>query len=369
MAVRMTAVMMLVVAWQMVDLPAAYAAISNAAQVNRVLRAFGVPVASSADEKICETILRRAILGSLEVYQNEYKQIETRFQNDPRIIELRGNLKDLEGTGRWTLIRSLKNELDRRRLVYSGEQKQAEQRENVRDKLAKKRYDQCMKKAGRAAGAGSSGSGAGKQQGHPNAGKGGGASGGGPGSGASGGGGAGSGPGSGAAGRGSGSGASGGHGGAGSGGGGAGSGSGSGAAHAWRAKMIMVPAPQETHHIHLGINDPPASVRLKGWYCTNADLKKGVRELANHIANESPGDAIRDAETWSDDLKNGWPFNLPNMHQSPVKRGLIAPPGGGRDYPFKYCYTKDELRTFQSKVRAWLDAVQGKDDGDELKRL
>jgi len=42
------------------------------------------------------------------------------------------------------------------------------------------------------------------------------------------------------------------------------------------AGTLTVSAPEETRSIHLGIKDSPASARLKGWYCSDKDLREGM---------------------------------------------------------------------------------------------
>jgi len=471
MAVAAVAILM---AWLEADLPAAYA----------------VPSATAA----CVDVYQQTLTKSARINDAEIREINKREFNDPRRFELQQDLPDLNYPEYTSLRKSVKAELKQIMDKYALEKKQAYKRQGLRDKLAKQRYDQCMKKTGHAPSGGADKASSARPSvrmacgrglvsffvlakeyigntGHvsqrdllrmkqavnksndpfrnalafmkveevmttqfinnisinpacaqahgcrtekavaaqlrkvdtaiagqlaalrhkkqPAAGNrkrqasGGGtkaahiAKGGGAGSG-SGGGAAGArrqantGNGGGAGGSGSGSGASGG----GAGAGGAGSGSGARAARqptAGNAQTITVSEPTETGRIRLGFYDPPASATLKGWYCVDKDLKKSVKELATYIEHEAHGDAMRDAETWSEELSKGWPFNLPGMHQSPVKHGLMASPGRSRPYNFKYCYKAKELRTFQSKLRAWLRLQRwietGKTKVKTLKRL
>jgi len=128
------------------------------------------------------------------------------------------------------------------------------------------------------------------------------------------------------------------------------------------AGSVEVPAPTETANIRLGVNDPPASATLKGWYCTDTPLKKTIAALVGSVDEGFMIDlqvAVERAVDWEFKfIKKGWPFKLAGMHESPVKNGLDAPPGGTKTYKFKCCYTKAELQAVHDKVVVWIGAVE-----------
>jgi len=135
-----------------------------------------------------------------------------------------------------------------------------------------------------------------------------------------------------------------------------------------KAWAVDIPAPQTSAKIHLKAGDGPAFAKLDGWYCSDTDLKKTIRDLQASIAMGSYSGGEREkierAVTWEFKyLRKGWPFKLAGMKKSPIKKGLDAPPGSSKSYSFKCCYTKDELQVVRDKLQQWLDLVSG---GDEI---
>ncbi len=126
------------------------------------------------------------------------------------------------------------------------------------------------------------------------------------------------------------------------------------------AGSVTVPAPRETASIRLGVNDPPASATLKGWYCevTGTDLRIPVQKMLADVEGVGGGMEAQDnayqvlvllGGPGIEGSKSSWPFSV--MQANPVKQGMDAPPGGRKVYKFKSCYTRDELLQLQKLMK------------------
>ena len=133
------------------------------------------------------------------------------------------------------------------------------------------------------------------------------------------------------------------------------------------AETITVTAPKETATIHLGVNDPPVGVQLKGWWCSDRDLKKQMEKFVVYDVLTAKGQnddlqhIVKEAVKLSKYLEEGgevWPFTsfLPE-NREPFKKGLDAPQGGTKVYTYKTCYTVQELETIQKMLKKWAKGI------------